>query len=291
MNKPILSLFLLLLIPACKPAGSSDPEKPVISVSILSQQYFLESLAGDLVQVNVMIPPGASPATYEPTFSQLRNLEQSALYMRIGYIGFELSWMDKILSVNPDMEVADLSRGIDLIRGEDPEGHQHQGGEGGGTDPHIWMSVRNAKVISSNMYESLCSLVPSEKERFSSNLSKLHTRLDSLDQMITEMLAGRDHSSFMIYHPSLSYFARDYGLQQLAMEFEGKTPSPAHLKEMSDLGMEHHISTIFLQSQFDQKNAGTLAEEIGAEVVQINPLDPDWYNQMLFIASSLRKSL
>lgn len=291
MNKPILSLLLLLLIPACKPAGSSDKEKPLISVSILPQQYFLESLAGDLVQVNVMIPSGASPATYEPTFSQLGNLEQSALYMKIGYIGFELSWMDKIQSVNPEMKVVDLSLGIDLIRGEDHERHQHEGRGGVGTDPHIWMSARNAKTISSNMYESLCVLLPAEKERFTANLSKLNTQLDSLDQLITEMLTGRDHSSFMIYHPSLSYFARDYNLQQLTMEFEGKTPSPAHMKEMSDLGRKHHISTIFLQSQFDQKNAGTLAEEIGAEVVQINPLDPDWHNQMLFIASRLKTSL
>lgn len=276
---------------ACSQKGPSYPEKPVISVSILPQQYLIECLAGDRVQVNVMIPPGASPATYEPTVNQLGNLEQSSLYLRIGHIGFELSWMNKIQSVNPGMKVVDLSRGIDLIQGDGHEGHQHQGQDNGGTDPHIWMSVSNAKVISSNMHESLCTLFPAETEQLSSNLSQLHARLDTLDHLIKEMLTGREHSSFVIYHPSLSYFARDYNLHQMALEFEGKTPSPAHMKQLVDLGREQHISTIFVQSQFDRNNAVVLAKEIGAEIVQINPLDPDWYNQMLLIASRLKTSL
>jgi zinc transport system substrate-binding protein len=280
MSKPTLTTLLLILLSACNPKAASHPEKPVVSVSVLPQQYFIERLAGDLVEVNVMIPSGASPATYEPTISQLRHLDQSEVYMKIGHLGFERSWMEKILSANPSMQVVDLSRGIELIRG-----HDH-----GGTDPHIWMSARNARVMASNMFESLCGLLPVKTDMLASNLSQLVLELDSLDQVITDMLSEMEHRSFMIYHPALSYFARDYNLLQLPLELEGKTPSPAHMKQMTDLGKEHHITAIFLQRQFDQKNSETLAEEIGAKIIQINPLDPDWNSQMLFIASQLKTS-
>ena len=290
MNKSTLPALLLMLLSACHPKTASEPEKPVVSVSILPQQYFIERLAGDRVEVNVMIPPGASPASYEPTISQLRFIDRSVVYMKMGYLGFELSWMDKILSVNPSMEIIDLSRGIELIHGEEAEEH-HPGHDHGGIDPHIWMSARNARVMASRMHESLCSLLPGETEMLTSNLSQLLSELESLDQVIKEMLSELEHRSFMIFHPALSYFARDYNLEQLPLELEGKTPSPAHMKQMSDLGREHHILTILLQEQFDQNNSEALAREIGAEIVLINPLDPDWYSQMLFIANLLKTSL
>jgi zinc transport system substrate-binding protein len=291
MNKSTLTLLLIWLLAACHPSGGSTPEKPVISVSILPQRYFIERLAGDRVEVNVMIPPGASPATYEPTVAQLEYLDRSAFYMKIGYVGFELSWMEKILSVNPSMKVADLSRGVELIRGEEQrDQNRHPGHSHTGVDPHIWMSVRNARVIASNAYASLLEVLPAEEELLSSNLSELLKELDSLDHDIAVMLDGMEHRDFMIYHPALSYFARDYNLQQYALEVEGKTPSPVHLKELSDLGRERQITTIFLQKQFDVKIARVLAGEIGAEVVMIDPLDPDWQNQMLTIATRLKES-
>ena len=289
MSKPTLTALLLISLSACNPKAPSHPEKPVVSVSILPQQYFIERLAGDLVVVNVMIPPGASPATYEPTVSQLHRIDRTAVYMKIGYLGFERSWMEKILSANPSMQVVDLSRGIELIRGIEPADHHHDH-DHRGTDPHIWMSARNARVIASNMFEPLCELLPGETEMLASNLSQLVLELDSLDQVITDMLSEMEHRNFMIYHPALSYFARDYNLLQLPLELEGKTPSPAHMKQMTALGKEHHIAAIFLQWQFDQKNSETLANEIGAEIIQINPLDPDWNSQMLFIASQLKTS-
>jgi zinc transport system substrate-binding protein len=291
MNKSTLAVLFIVLLAACRPSGSSIPEKPVISVSILPQRYFIEMLAGDRVEVNVMVPPGASPATYEPTMAQLGYLDRSALYMRIGYVGFELSWMEKILSVNPSMKVADLSRGVELIRGEEQrDQNRHPGHSHTGVDPHIWMSARNARVIASNTYASLLEVLPAEQDLLSFNLSKLLKEIDSLDHAIAAMLDGLDHRGFMIYHPALSYFARDYNLQQYALEVEGKTPSPAHMKEMSDLGRERQITTIFLQQQFDVKSARVLADEIGARVVRIDPLDPDWKNQMLTIATRLKES-
>jgi zinc transport system substrate-binding protein len=288
MKKTCLILLFPLICLACRPGADLKEGIPVVSVSILPQQYFIERIAGDLVQVNVLIPPGASPATYEPTLAQLEQLGKSELYMKMGYLGFELGWMEKIVSVNPDMKIADLSGGISLISGtgdEDAHGHAH------GTDPHIWMSVTNARIMAGTICASLHTLLPAEQGTLEHNYSAFLLALDSLDRMIRDTLSGLEHRTFIIYHPSLSYFARDYGLEQLPLELEGKEPSPAHMQLMSGLGQEQHIRAILLQKQFDQKNARALAAEIGAEIIVIDPLDPEWFEQMLHISSQLKSAL
>ncbi|MCK4749118.1 MAG: zinc ABC transporter substrate-binding protein, partial [Bacteroidales bacterium] len=248
-------------------------------------------LAGNKVDVNVMIPPGASPAIYEPTVSQLSKLDRSPIYMRIGHVGFELSWIEKISSVNPSMKIVDLSRGIDLIYEEEEKDHQHLHGHAhGGIDPHVWMSALNARVISRNIFNELLLLFPQEKDSLTASYNQFVLELDSLHRTLSTMLNGKENRSFMIYHPALSYFARDFDLEQHPLEIGGKEPSPAHMKWMTDLGREKKITTIFLQEQFDQKNAEALAREIGAEIVKINPLDPDWYHQMLYIADMLNRT-
>lgn len=278
------------MLTACNPEGKRS-DKLFISVSIVPQQYFIERIAGDLVEVNVMIPPGASPATYEPTVSQLSKLDQSLVYMRIGYVGFELSWMNKISAVNPDMRIVDLSTGIKPIQ-EEKEEHNHlHGNAHGGIDPHIWLSALNAKIIAQNTYNELIQHFPEEEEKLSTRFGNLLLELDITHDSIAKMLSDQEQRNFMIYHPALSYFARDYNLVQYPLEIGGKTPSPAHMRWMTDLGREKNISTIFFQKQFDQKNAEVLANEIGAKIVQINPLDPDWQGQMYYIANQLRSSL
>lgn len=284
----LISLFLIS-ISSCVQQREINPELPLISVSILPQKYFIEQLAGNKVEVNVMVPPGASPATYEPTVSQLSQLDQSVLYMKMGYLGFELSWMDKIRSVNPGMEVINLSDGVRLIYNQEDTHHEGHDHHHGGADPHIWMSARNASGIAANMARALTGVLPEDSIQIANKLSILLNRIDSLDREIGNILAETKGKSFMIYHPSLSYFARDYDLEQLSLELEGKTPSPSHMKELSDLGREHGISTIFVQVEFDRKNAEVLAAEIGAKIVPLNPLDEEWPTQMMYIAKKLKE--
>jgi len=281
-------IFLGILATSCVPQAKSESDLPVVSVSILPQQYFIEQLAGKNVKVNVMVPPGASPATYEPTVSQLRQLDQSDLYIKMGYLGFEQSWMNKIRSVNPSMEVISLSDGIDLIEGESLEDHGNSHHHGS-IDPHIWMSVRNAKKIATNLAGALMPLLPDDSTEIRIRLTEFLSSLDSLDQKITDILKGTAGKSFMIYHPALSYFAKDYQLDQLSLEWEGKTPSPAHMKSLTDLGREHQISTIFIQAEFDRKNAEILSREIDADIVVIDPLSLDWPGQMVHIAKNLKE--
>ncbi len=286
---------MILLFNACN-QQVNETEKPVITVSVTPQKYLVEQLAGDLVEVNVMIPPGASPATYEPTFSQLRWLDRSDIYLKMGYLGFEQSWMEKIEEVNPEMEIIDLSTGIALIgeethedysplhSGEMHHGHRH------GIDPHIWMSVHNVKRMGELIHSELIDLLPGDVPKLEDRWDHFGDLLDTLHHSIKMILAGKEDEHFMIYHPALSYFARDYHLHQHALEIEGKAPSPAHMKRMADLGTEKEIRVILIQKEFNRENAEVLASSIGAEIIQIDPLDNDWYAQMVYIARKLAES-
>ena len=298
-------IWVFVMASSCRSGGDSM-DKPVISVSIIPQQYFIEQLAGELVEVNVMIPPGASPATYEPTVSQLGKLDRSIVYFRIGYIGFEQSWMDKISGINPQMKIVDLSEGVETImegkggyaeedhgknsgedsgESEDPQSHAHQG-----ADPHIWMSDVNARIIARNIQKELLVLFPGEQEYLQQRFQDFCLMLDSIHLAITKQLEGLENRRFMIYHPALTYYARDFGLEQYSLELEGKSPSPAHMREMIDLSKEQHISKILIQNQFDRKNAEVLARETGSEIIQFDPLDLHWGEQMRYIAEQLNPS-
>jgi zinc transport system substrate-binding protein len=290
-NKFVIVLAITAIaISSCGSPEKKSSEKAVVSVSILPQEYFVRQLAGDLVEVNVLVPEGASPATYEPSVSQLSLLDRSALYLSLGYLGFELAWMDKIQSVNPGLKVVDLSRGMALIGGhgshEHGHGHDHVH-DSGGVDPHYWMSLSGARIVSKHTYEALLDLLPDQGELLESRMETLSGKLDSLDAELRHMLQDVEERAFMIYHPALAYFGRDYGFEQHSLELEGKEPSPAHMKALSDLARMEGISVIFIQREFDQRNARVLAEETGARLISINPLARDWEQEMRHIAACL----
>ncbi len=272
--------------------GTADKAtRKEIAVSILPEKYFVEKIAGDLVSINVMIPPGASPATYEPTPAQIASLSEIPLYMKMGYTGFELTWMNKLRATNKEMNVVNLSDGIELISEEDSGENAHEGHRHGGVDPHTWLSPGNVKIVANNIYKSLLATYPDHEAEFNINYNSFLAELDSLDGYIRQTLEDLSSRTFFTYHPSLSYFARDYGLEQLPLELSGKTPSSGHLKNLIDQGNTKHIRVIFIQKQFDQKNAEALAKETAAEIVRIDPLDPDWYHQMLFITNKMKEKL
>lgn len=293
MKKNIILFLVAFIFFGCK----SSPEKseiPVISVSILPQEYFVKRIAKDRVSVNVMIPPGASPATYEPTTGQLTSLSETILYLQMGYTGFEMAWMDKLMKSNPSMKLVTLSDGVDLIREastHDDENHSDHSHHHGGIDPHVWLSPINASIIARNIEKALSESFPEYANEFATNLDVFLQEIDSLQSFISVELSNLSSRSFFTYHPSLTYFARDFDLQQYPLELGGKTPSPAHLKSLVDVGMEKGIGVVFLQMQFDQKNAEVLSREIDAKIVQIDPLDPDWKSQLIFITEKLKENL
>ena len=281
--------MLVLLLAACKPGGEkktdTPDDKPVITVTIEPLRYFTEAIAGDRFDVVSMVPKGSSPETYDPTPAQLMSLSQSTAYLRIGFIGFEQAWMDKLTNTAPHLQIFNTSRGIDLIfpnRVSEEEPHAKGRHSHHGPEPHIWSSPVNARIIATNIFKALCSLDNKHCDDYLARYDSLCTVIDRTDSLCRQMLAqpGADHA-FIIYHPSLRYFARDYGLLQFSIEDEGKEPSPAHLKELITACREENVHVIFVQPEFDRRNAELIAGQTGIRVVEINPLTYDWEAEML----------
>ena len=282
--KKLIYILTLFILSACGNTTQKS-EKPILTVTLEPLRYFTEAIAGDNYEVVSMVPKGSSPESYDPTPQQLVNLSKSQAYLRIGYIGFEQAWMKKLEANCPNMKVYDTSKGIDLIR---DKGHWHGDHfHEGGVEPHVWNSTQNALIIADNIYQALCELDSTHQEDYQKRLDVLKQTIRQTDANIRTLLENAD-STFLIYHPALSYFARDYGLKQVSIEEGGKEPSPAQLKALIETCRNENVHTIFVQQEFDQRNAQLIANELGVNIVSINPLSYDWVKEMIRIAEALK---
>lgn len=312
MINKYLSLLVIVLLAMTWGCGqgteqgkkeNSPKEKPVITVSVLPQQYFVKRLAGDKFNINVMIPPGHSPATYEPTPQQMKWISRSVIYFRIGHIPFENAWMDKLASLNRGMKIVDTSQGVDLITGtphSHENEHQHENGDEhedenehkhGGIDPHIWLSPSAVKIQAKHIKDALAALDPASKDLFQQNYTAFIREIDDFHRETLQLFEGMTGRKFLAYHPAWSYFARDYRLVQLSIEEEGKSPGAAGMKRVIDRAKQENIRVILVQKQFSSSNARTVANEINATVLILDPLAPDWLENMKTIAHEFKKAL
>lgn len=253
-------------------AGMAESNaKPTVTVTIPPYQYFVDKIAGDKVDVNVMVSNGNNPETYEPNAQQMMELSNSALYLKVGSIGFEQTWMKKLQDNAPDMKVIDTSVGIKSAQTP-----------GGNIDPHVWMSCKNARIIASNMLKALCELEPKHKTFFQKNYQQLLSSIDRQDSIIRKSFKDNPEMvrKFVIYHPILTYFARDYQLEQLAIEEEGREPSAAQLKSLIERARKQKIRYCLIQAEFANRNTTTFIKESQTKAMDINPLQADWANAM-----------
>ena len=278
-----LLTFLLIATLACN--SPHKPEKPAIAVTIMPQKYFVEKIAGDLVRVDVLVPPGASPELYSLMPSQMIGLSHALAWLGIGKIGFEEGWVDKIRKSNPKLKFFDTSVQADWIAGEVEEhgAHTHLHG----VDPHIWSSPAEVKKIAGETCKALTAVLPQYQETFARNYAQFTTEIDALDAELKTKFDGLKSKKFLIFHPALSYLARQYGLEQIPMEVEGKEPSPGHLKELAKMAKNENIKAIFVQKEFNMENARQMAREIDGKVIQIDPLGEDWPGRLRDIANKI----
>lgn len=271
-----LFLFCLFLCFSCTYKKS---DKKIITVTIEPQRYFVEQLVDSIFEVSTMVSPGVSPETYDPSPVQMTKLAGSEAYFRIGRIGFELAWMDKIKSNNPGLKIFDNSEGIAFISSSE-EAHE-------GVDPHVWSSPKQAVILAQNICNALIALDKEDAEIYRKNLIKLDSKIAETDSIVTALLSKSKNKSFIIYHPALTYLARDYGLTQYCIEIDGKEPTPDQLRQLIELAREKNIKTIFIQQEFDQKNAEIIAKETHCRLVVINPLSYNWNEEMVKIAEAI----
>jgi len=287
----ILFIFISLLFHACQ---FNQTDQKIISVTIEPQRYFAEKIAGDKFTIHSVVPAGQSPETYDPAPREMVNIGKSTAYFRIGYIGFEEVWMPAIVENNPQLKVFDMSEGIELIRNLNPHTHHHDH-EGdlhhhhhhSGVDPHSWSSITGAKMIAWNMLNAFIALDPEHTKYYWNNYGRLMYEIEETEKTIGTMFKGLQERTFIIYHPALTYLAHEYRLNQLCIERDEKEPSPAQLKELIEEAREYKARVVFVQQEFDRKNAELIARETSCRLVSINPLDYNWSQEMIRIATAL----
>lgn len=299
--KKILYLSLLCcLLAACQSGNKGEARKKTVIVTIEPLRYLAEAIAGERVEIISMVPQGSSPETYDPTPQQLIDLAQSNAYLGTGYIGFDQTWGKRLSENAPNVTFFDLSEGIDLIRESHTHSHQQTSDRPGNykeeehhqhhtiVEPHIWTSAINAQIIAENIFRALCEIDNSGTTFYANRKDSLMKKLQYTDSLLCIQLSApeADHS-FMIYHPALSYFARDYGLHQIAIEDEGKEPSPTQLKALIEQCKEEKVRIIFVQPEFDHRNAEIIAKQTNTHVVPINPLAYEWEKELLNICNAL----
>lgn len=283
MRIGIVFLVLMCLF-ACKERKGAKRE---VSVSILPQRYFVERVAGDYVHVNVMVPPGANPAVMNLTTEQLKALSKSSVYFAIGYLPFELANLYPVLEDRKDILLVKHTEGMELIKEGVGDKHEH----GMGVNPHVWMSPVYVRQMVSVIRDVLIKKFPEQREAFVKNHDRFVAEIDSLDRKARCIIGKKEHRIFLIYHPALTYFAREYGMEEISIEDEGKEPHPAHIRFLIDICRKKGIRIVFVQHQFDETNARAVASEIGGEIIEIDPLNENWKEEMISLLEIIDKKM
>jgi zinc transport system substrate-binding protein len=284
-----IGILLILQVSSCSDSISNDGKnKKGVIVSILPQAEFAEKIGNDKIRITVMIPPGASPHTYEPTPGQLEEISRAELYAKVGSgVEFELAWMDKIIKMNRKILLVDCSRNIDIIDTR----AEYSGTDLRGKDPHIWLSPLNAVIIVENIFNGLVEIDPDNRDFYLENKEDYQEELIELDNQIREMLSGKKNRKILVFHPAWTYFAEEYGLEQISVEEEGKEPTIKGMEELIEQALENDIKVLFASPEFSTKSAETIAREIGGSVVLISPLEKDYVSNLRNAAAVFAESM
>ena len=247
-------------------------EKPIVAVSIVPQKTFVEAVCGDMAEVIVMVPPGNSPANYEPTPKEMEQFSKAKLYFAVGVPTEEANILPKASEIN-GMKIIKLQEDVSKIYADRELAP-------GKRDPHIWLSPKRAIVMVQTIAREMGEFDPINKNKYEENAQRYITELENLDKQIQNVLEGVKDRKFIVFHPAFGYFADDYSLQMYALEQDGKEATAQRLKEMIDLAKKENIKAIFYQAEISSKQAESFAEEIGGKTVQLAPLSPNYIDNL-----------
>ncbi|WOE70000.1 zinc ABC transporter substrate-binding protein [Hydrogenimonas thermophila] len=281
MNR-ILVLCLLTFLP------SLLFSKVNVVVSILPQKTFVKKIAGDLADVTVMVSPGASPATYEPKPSQMKKITKAQIYFSIG-VPFEKAWLPRFKDQNQNIKIIDTAEGIKKLPMQE---HHHEANNHSSStlDPHIWLSPSLVKIQAKNIADALKKIDPNHKTVYENNLKKFEQEIDELNRRLLKILKPCKGKAMMVFHPSWGYFAKDYGLEQIPIEVEGKEPKSKELVNIIHEAKEEGVKILFVQPQFSKRTAKVIATSIGAKIVEADPVALNWAENLIQIAKNICKA-
>lgn len=283
-----LAAGLLIYSASQSQLNMNNHDKIIVVVSIPPEAEFVEKVGGDKVKVTTMVPAGANPHTYEPLPEQLKEISRAKMYAQIGSgLEFETVWMDKLSAANENMLILNCSKGITFIPNQENDEDEHESQY----DTHVWVSPRNAKIIVENIYQGLVQVDPANKDYYKANKEKYLQELDNEDKKINETLKAEKNRKILVYHPAWGYFCRDYGLTQIAIEKNGKEPTPQGMVSLIDQAKKENIKVVFISPQFSRKSAESIASEIGGEVVMIDDLDKNYIENLNKVSEAFKKAL
>jgi len=281
-----LSRFLLIAVLsfAALPAMALD-----VFVSVLPLAYFAEAVGGDRVRVEPLVGQGQNPHGYEPGPRQMARLADADVFVRAG-LPYEEGWLSRMGTAIKHLRILDAREGLDLLPAPVESGTANHG-DHNDIDLHVWTSPANARIIAAQMRDVFSRLDPEGADAYGLNYDHLASELDGLDGEIRGLLQGLAGRSFLVFHPAWGYFAKTYGLRQVAIEFEGKEPGPRSLARIADLARDEGARVILVQPQLGGRTAEALAAAIGAQVAIADPLARDYPESLRRLAQTLKDAL
>jgi zinc transport system substrate-binding protein len=290
--KGILSILVALLLSGCgekHDSGGTD-NRPVVFVSIMPQVGLAKAVAGELAEIHALVGEGRSPHSYAPTGRQLARLGEADALLTIGE-PFEKQLLHKISPLYPELSIVPSHAGI--ARRAMPHMHHSKAcaQSHGEMDPHVWLCPANAAAIAKNMAAALEQIDPANAEAYRKNYDDLERQLRRLDMDIRELLKPYNGSRFYVFHPSFGYFADTYGLEQVPVELDGKSPSPRQLATLIEQAKADGVKVVFVQKQFPAGSAKAIADALNGRVVQLDPLAEDSVASLWLIAESIAQAL
>lgn len=307
MNKKIISIFILIFFIAVFSFTAAAAEA-TIAVTIVPQIEMVEAIAGDRVDIVEMIPKGFSPSNYAPSPAEMRAFNQASIYFSMGVpadiqnilpraeeiSGLEVvKLFEEVESKYPHRYFAEEDEADEQIDEEDAHleedesGHSHQGGK----DPHIWLSPARVSFMIELMRDKLIALMPEYEGEFKENAAEYLQQLAELDQQNKELLAPYKGEEILVYHPSFGYFTEHYGLKMIAIEEDGKEPGPRHLQQIIKNARQQGIKNVFYQAEIDSRKTRAVAEELGGEIIKLNPLAQNYRDNLKIMAEKMAAEL
>lgn len=283
----IIAVLFIAFISSC--GQKKNSRSCQITVSIPPQETLVKDIGGDKVTVNCLMSSDANPESFEPAMNSLVTLQNSDIYFKMGTLDFERS-MNGIVDGDNNLKVVNMSDGIEMLygtHGDDCDHGHHHGHDSHDADPHVWSSLKNMRIMAANIAEALSDIYPDNRDFYYGNLTRLQHRIDSLDLQVKNSFESVLNRSFIVWHPSLSYFARDYGLKQITVGSHGKEQSVRQLVERIDSAMTQNAGVFFFQREFDSRQAAEINRQMGAEMVIINPMNPDWETEIMKVVDAL----
>lgn len=281
-------MFVLMVSLGSVGAESIGGKKPLVLVSVPPQLYFVRAIAGDSVEARSVVPADVSPETYEPKPSQARAFMQAAIFFGVG-MSYERALQTRLASTNRALLYTDLAHIVLDHDRHDEHAHTKLDSTTHTHDPHIWLSLKLAKAQAKAMYESLCAISPAHKESYTKNLATFFAQVDKIGLDLARILAGQRGRAFLVLHPAFGYLAQEFGLEEIALEEDGKEIKLKALSRLPKLIEEKRIRTLFIQPQFDKERAESIAKTLGLNVEILDPLNENWEESLYAFAHKIKE--